>query len=52
MLGLLDLFDTEDNYVALSFDEIHARVGYTRSTLYRYLKALSDAGLLSSLPGL
>lgn len=52
MLGILDLFDAEDDYVALTFDEIHARVGYTRSTLYRYLKALSDAGLLSSLPGL
>ncbi len=52
MLGILDLFDSEDDYVALPFDEIHARVGYTRSTLYRYLKALTDAGLLSSLPGL
>lgn len=52
MFGILDLFDGEDNYVALTFDEIHARAGYTRSTLYRYLKALCDAGLLSSLPGL
>ncbi|HWK66472.1 MAG TPA: IclR family transcriptional regulator [Rhizobiaceae bacterium] len=52
MLGILNLFDADDSYVALSFEEIHARLGYTRSTLYRYLKALSDAGLLSSLPGL
>lgn len=50
MVGLLDLFEAEPR--SWSFDAIHARVGYTRSTLYRYLKILTDAELLTSLPGL
>lgn len=50
MLGLLDLFDGEENAVAVTIDEMHDRLGYTRSTLYRYLKTLTDAGLLTSLP--
>ena len=50
MLGLLDLFDGEEDAVAVTIDEMHERLGYTRSTLYRYLKTLTDAGLLTSLP--
>lgn len=49
MLSLLDLF--EEDRPGWTFDEIHQKVGYTRSTLYRYLKSLTDAGLIASLPG-
>ena len=52
MLGILDLFDGDEQTVALTFDQLHERLGYTRSTLYRYLKALTDAGLLSSFPSI
>jgi DNA-binding IclR family transcriptional regulator len=50
MIGLLDLFEKEAR--PWTFDALHAHLGYTRSTLYRYLKVLSDAELLTSLPGL
>ncbi|MYZ49969.1 IclR family transcriptional regulator [Propylenella binzhouense] len=50
MLAILDLFD--ERSLTWTVDEIHARLGYTRSTLYRYLKVLTDAGFLTSLPGL
>ncbi|MEO8755943.1 MAG: IclR family transcriptional regulator [Casimicrobiaceae bacterium] len=45
MLGLLDVF-TEANPI-WSVDEIAAKFGYTRSTAYRYVRELSDAGLLT-----
>ena len=48
MVALLDLF--EESPSGWTFERIHSRLGYTRSTLYRYLKILSDAELLSSLP--
>jgi DNA-binding IclR family transcriptional regulator len=48
MVGLLDLF--EESPLGWTFERIHSRLGYTRSTLYRYLKILSDAELLTSLP--
>jgi DNA-binding IclR family transcriptional regulator len=48
MVGVLDLF--EESPSGWTFDRIHSRLGYTRSTLYRYLKILSDAELLTSLP--
>lgn len=48
MIGLLDLF--EESPSGWTFERIHSRLGYTRSTLYRYLKILSDAELLTSLP--
>jgi DNA-binding IclR family transcriptional regulator len=48
MVALLDLF--EENPSGWTFERIHSRLGYTRSTLYRYLKILSDAELLTSLP--
>lgn len=50
MIGMLDIFDAGEDAVAVSFDELYERLGYTRSTLYRYLKTLTDAGLLTSLP--
>lgn len=48
MIGLLDLFD--DGAYCWTVEQMHERFGYTRSTLYRYLKVLSDAELLTSLP--
>jgi DNA-binding IclR family transcriptional regulator len=48
MVALLDLF--EESPSGWTFERMHSRLGYTRSTLYRYLKILSDAELLSSLP--
>lgn len=43
-LGILDLL--EDASGPMAFDVLLARSGFTRSTLYRYLKALQDAGLV------
>lgn len=48
MIAILDLF--EGQTLEWSMEELQARLGYTRSTLYRYLKVLTDAGLLTSLP--
>jgi DNA-binding IclR family transcriptional regulator len=48
MVGLLDLFN--GNEALWTVEQMHARLGYTRSTLYRYLKVLTDAELLTSLP--
>lgn len=47
MLQVLDLFN-EHNAV-VSVDTVSSELGYTRSTTYRYLKVLCDAGLLTSL---
>lgn len=49
MLSILDLFDADNP--EWTFEEMHGRLGFARSTLYRYLKLLADAELLSSLPG-
>ncbi|MDB5761027.1 MAG: hypothetical protein JWQ21_22 [Herminiimonas sp.] len=48
VLQVLDLVQESDT--GLTFDEINAKIDAPRSTLYRYLKALTDAGLLVSLP--
>jgi DNA-binding IclR family transcriptional regulator len=50
MLRILDLF--EERNEGWSAEELHEELGYSRSTLYRYLKLLTDAGLLASLPGI
>lgn len=49
MLSVLDLFDLE--HAEWSFDALYSRLGFSRSTLYRYLKTLTDAGLLTTFPG-
>jgi len=48
MLAVLDLI--EGAGAPLTSDEMADRLGFTRSTLYRYLKILSDAGLVTSFP--
>lgn len=48
ILQVLDILEASNT--GLMFDEIHARLDAPRSTLYRYLKALTDAGLIASLP--
>lgn len=48
ILQVLDIL--EESSSGLMFDEINARLDVPRSTLYRYLKALTDAGLIASLP--
>jgi DNA-binding IclR family transcriptional regulator len=48
MLRILDLI--EENGRPLSSDDMLARLKFPRSTLYRYLKTLSAAGLISSFP--
>jgi DNA-binding IclR family transcriptional regulator len=46
---VLDLFTLESPM--LTSDEVCARLGYSRSMAYRYLKELRDAGLLASMSG-
>ena len=46
-LAILDAL--EEAGAPLPFEAMHARFGLTRSTLYRYLKALADAGLVTGL---
>ncbi len=47
MLRVLDV--VQAGPASVSFEQVHAALGYTRSTLYRYLKILTEAGLLTSL---
>jgi DNA-binding IclR family transcriptional regulator len=49
VLVILDLF-TEDK-LEWTPEQLMRELGYTRPTLYRYLKVLREAGLLTSLPG-
>lgn len=48
VLQVLDIVESAGD--GLSYDEIDAQLKVPRSTLYRYLKALADAGLIVSLP--
>ena len=48
-LAILELF-TEER-LEWSAEELMAELGYTRPTLYRYLKTLKRAGFLVALPG-
>ncbi len=50
MLRILD--QIEDTNAAVTAEDLAARLGFTRSTTYRYLKVLTEAGLVSSLPDL
>jgi DNA-binding IclR family transcriptional regulator len=47
MLRILDVIEERGG---ISTDEMLSKLGFTRSTLYRYLKMLSSAGLVASLP--
>jgi DNA-binding IclR family transcriptional regulator len=47
MFGILDLF--EGPQFEWTVEQLHDALGYTRSTLYRYLKILTDAGFLTVL---
>lgn len=49
MLQVVDLIEASDNPVLA--EDLMARLELTRSTLYRYLKTLSEAGLITSFPG-
>lgn len=48
MLSILGLFN--EDRLEWTSEEMREQLGYSRPTLYRYLKILADAGLLSSLP--
>lgn len=48
MLAVLDVFD--EARLEWSSEDLMEALGYSRSTLYRYLKILSDSGFLTSLP--
>lgn len=45
MLEVLDQFGPDQPVIRV--DDLQARLGYTKSTAYRYVKALCDAGLLA-----
>ncbi len=49
MLKILDLFD--DSHTGVELDEAVATTGASRATVYRYLKALSAAGLIAPASG-
>ena len=48
MLRVVDVIEENDR--GITFDQMHSTLGYTRSTLYRYLKILTDAEFVTSLP--
>jgi DNA-binding IclR family transcriptional regulator len=48
MLRILDLI--EESYMPVTPDVLIAKLGFTRSTLYRHLKILTESGLISSIP--
>ena len=50
MMGILDLF--EGGSAEWTVDRLRGELGYSRATLYRYLRALTDAGFLTTLPGI
>jgi DNA-binding IclR family transcriptional regulator len=45
ILGILDLFN--ESRLEWTAEEMMSELGYTRPTLYRYIKTLKDAGFLS-----
>jgi DNA-binding IclR family transcriptional regulator len=48
VIRILDLFN--EDRLEWTPEEMMAALGYTRPTLYRYLKVLREAGLLTALP--
>lgn len=49
LLAILDIFNEER--LEWTTEEMQAELGYSRPTLYRYLKRLKEAGFITSLPG-
>ncbi|MBO6716341.1 MAG: IclR family transcriptional regulator [Rhizobiaceae bacterium] len=49
LLAILDIFSEER--LEWTPEEMQAELGYSRPTLYRYLKRLREAGFITSLPG-
>ena len=49
VISVLEVFT--ENKLVWTPEELMAELGYSRPTLYRYLKTLRDAGLLASSPG-
>jgi DNA-binding IclR family transcriptional regulator len=49
MLGVVDAIESSDS--PLLPEDLMTRLDLTRSTLYRYLKVLTEAGLITSFPG-
>jgi DNA-binding IclR family transcriptional regulator len=49
LLAILDIFNEER--LEWTTEEMQAELGYSRPTLYRYLKRLREAGFITSLPG-
>jgi hypothetical protein len=50
MIRILDLF--EGAKAEWTVDDLRGQLGYSRTTLYRYLRVLTDAGFLTTLPGI
>lgn len=48
ILAILDVFT--ENRLECTPEELMAELGYSRPTIYRYLKSLKEAGLLTSTP--
>ncbi|MEW5424393.1 IclR family transcriptional regulator [Amorphus sp. 3PC139-8] len=48
VIALLDVFS--EDHLEWTPDALMARLGYSRPTLYRYLKSLKDAGFLTTTP--
>ena len=48
VIALLDVFSEER--LEWTPDEMMAELGYSRPTLYRYLKTLKESGFLTSMP--
>ncbi len=49
ILAILDVFT--ENQLEWTSEDLMERLGYSRPTLYRYLRTLRDAGFMTSLPG-
>lgn len=49
VLSVLSVFN--EDRLEWSFDDMMAELGYSRPTLYRYIRTLKDAGFLIALPG-
>ena len=48
ILAILDAFS--EDHLEWTIEELLTKTGYSRPTLYRYLKSLREAGFLTSFP--